>query len=169
MPHDLLTSTFAKLRNRLLATAASITRNDDDAADALQEAFCRLWQRDFDNASQIEGTVSVTVRNLSVDAVRRRIRVPQVSLDEQPHIDEELDETETETATIDCYRRVTGIIEHELTPQQREVLTMRDVQGCAFSDIAAELGIQEGAVRTLLSRARKKVRDCYRKQQNIES
>ena len=40
-----LTSTFMAMRQRLLASARQILGNDDDAVDALQDAFVGLWSR----------------------------------------------------------------------------------------------------------------------------
>jgi RNA polymerase sigma-70 factor, ECF subfamily len=45
-----------------------------------------------------------------------------------------------------------------LPPQQREVITLRDVEGLSSEEVCAALGLSEGNQRVLLHRARAKVR-----------
>jgi RNA polymerase sigma-70 factor (ECF subfamily) len=45
-----------------------------------------------------------------------------------------------------------------LPDRQREVIVLRDVEGCDASDVCAALGVSEGNQRVLLHRARSKVR-----------
>ena len=45
MDNETLTSVFAGIRSRLMNMAGRMLGNEDDAADAVQDAFCRLWQR----------------------------------------------------------------------------------------------------------------------------
>ena len=72
MAHDHITSTFWGIRHRLEALAERITGNSDDAADAVQDAFCRLWEhRQSIEQAAVEGVTVVTVRNLSIDAPHR--------------------------------------------------------------------------------------------------
>ena len=74
MPRELLTDTFLNLRDRFRARARRILGNDEDADDALQEAFFRLWSKDYPVRTQAEAEalLSTAVRNTSLDAVRRR-------------------------------------------------------------------------------------------------
>ena len=62
-----------------------------------------------------------------------------------------------------------GIIEKELTIQQKEILELRDIKGYSFEEIAEKLSTSENAIRMNLSRARKKIRECYRKEAKHEN
>ena len=161
MANEILTPTFTLLRSRLHKLAASITGNDDDAADVLQEAFCRLWKQRFASENEAAGVAYITVRNLSVDVLRRRQRTPEDSLDDNNTPDEPDDsDTEEEEA---LYNAITTIIDKELKGYQRDIIHMREFQGLTNDEIAQSQGVDPGTVRVQLCRARKKVRDIYRK------
>ena len=56
MSESILTHTFTALRKKFLRIAMHILPDEDDAADALQDAFCRLWPRrdSIDNEAEAE-------------------------------------------------------------------------------------------------------------------
>lgn len=159
MANEQLTSTFTRLRQQLLAVAERITGNRDDAADAVQDAFVRLWQRQLDPATTA-GLAVTTVRNVSIDRQRRAQAHPHVAIDER--IDA-APEPSSWPEREQMLHRVQAIIGQELTPKQRQVMQLRDVQGLPFDEVARQLGMTPEAVRVELSRARKRVREIYRK------
>jgi len=164
MGDDLLTSTFERLRWRLWSMARRITGNDDDAADAVQEAFCRLWQRgrQVANDGEAAGVSFTTVRHVSIDAVRRRNAHPHTELQDHDAADATTSWDEREAT----YAEVHAIIDSRLTEVQRRIVTLREIEGRTFDEIAQTLGTTPAAVRMQLSRARKIVRECYRRKEN---
>lgn len=160
MDNEAMTSTFSRLRLRLLGMAQRITGNGDDAADAVQDAFARLWMRRSQLPGEAaEGTAVVAVRNASLDAVRRRNARRSVPLEAAAA---EAGEPTQWAERAEAYRQVRAIIDTRLTESQRRVLVMRDFEGRGFDEIAETLGISPESARMQLSRARKAVRECYR-------
>ena len=157
---DRITSAFTTLREQMLTLAERITGNRDDAADAVQDAFVKLWQRRgrYDTASHAQGAGMMTVRTTSIDMARRNSHHADVPVEQAAFITEE---TTDEERTL-AYQQVRRIIDNELTSRQRTIIDLREVEGLEFEDIAARLGIQPANVRVELSRARKRVRDLYR-------
>lgn len=158
MATDLLTETYMSLRKRFRARAWRILGNADDADDALQEAFFKLWARNYDirTASEAEALLSTAVRNTSLDTVRRRRdKVPIDAADRLPAEDRR-DRAEQLAA-------VQGLIDRELTDTQRYILERVEYGGLTQEQIAQELGMQPPAVRMQLSRARKTIRELYKK------
>lgn len=156
---DILTSAYLSLRDRLQLRAQRITGRADEAEDALQEAFYRLWSRQYDIRSegQAEALLHTAVRNASVDQVRRRRdALPLESADTVPGRPEPKDSRET-------LALVRGIIESALSPTQRYILERKEYEGIPLETIAEELGMQPGTVRVQLSRARKTIREIYRR------
>lgn len=159
MEQNNLTSTFSLLKTRLHIIATSILGNDDDAQDALQEAFYKLWKRHSDIKSRQEAEkLSVTaVKNTSIDMLRHRISHPTEQIEYRTAIADEQFETERE----ELFKRVSTIIETQLSERQRDIIMMRDMQEMSFQEIARRLDMSEENVRMTLSRARKIVRNIY--------
>ena len=157
---DRITSAFTALRDQMLSLAERITGNRDDAADAVQDAFVKLWQQRgrFQTTSHARGAGMMAVRTTSIDLARRQSRHSDVPVEQAASAIETTSPDERETA----YLQVRAIIDKELSANQRTILEMREMQGMEFDDIAARLGMQPATVRVELSRARKRVREIYR-------
>ncbi len=143
--------------------AREISGNSDDADDALQEAFTRLWERRKAIRSEDEASalMTTTVRNLSVDAYRRQATHAIVEIDAEC---KDFHDSEAERqATIDeRFLEVQALMSKVLTPSQIQVMRMRDYEDRSYEEIACLLQLSETAVRMQLSRARKAVREAYR-------
>ena len=63
----------------------------------------------------------------------------------------------------EAYDEVMEMVARQLTPVQQMVLKLRELNGWEFDEIAQHLGTTPEAVRMQLSRARCKIRECYRK------
>jgi RNA polymerase sigma-70 factor (ECF subfamily) len=51
-----------------------------------------------------------------------------------------------------------------LTELQRRVIELKEIEGIEIEEIAKRYNMTESAVRMNLSRARNKIRECYRKE-----
>lgn len=170
MSEDILTNTFTRLRQRFRLSAMHFLHSEEEADDALQEAFCRLWPRRdvIATVQEAEALSATTVRNLCIDTVRRQQRTSVVS------IDEERDTGPTETLSDamerhERFRQVEQIIEQNLTPLQQSILHKKEYDGENLKQIAQELNMQPPAVAMQLSRARKTIREHYQKLQEHET
>ena len=163
-----LLSAFRRLQGRLKGMAREISGNGDDADDALQEAFARLWVRRERISSEGEASalITTTVKHLSVDAYRRHTTHAEVEID--PQCDDYHDvDAERQAAIDERFREVQALMSRALSPSQMQVMQMRDYEGRSYEEIAQTLHLTEPTVRMQLSRARKAVREAYRKQHSI--
>ena len=156
---DRITNAFTGLREQMLSLAERITGNRDDAADAVQDAFVKLWQQRsrFESASHARGAGMMTVRTTSIDMARRNSHRADVPIDQVADQAESMSDNESTLA----YQQVRKIIDNDLTKKQQTIIDLREVQGLEFDDIADRLGITSSNVRVELSRARKRVREIY--------
>ena len=166
MSDKTLTTVFTKLRRKFLGMAMAILPNEEDAADALQDAFCKLWPRrdTINDEVKAEALTGVTIRNICIDRTRKRT-LPTVPLDEEH---DTINNESTYSEREDKYNRVKAIIDNELTELQRRIIELKEIEGVEIVEIARRQQMTESAVRMNLSRARNRIRECYRKEAGDE-
>ena len=156
---DILTETYQRIRLRLKARAGKVLADAEAAEDALQDAFLKLWGRyPVRNEKEAEALLTRTVRNVSIDQLRKRKTVPIAG--DLPEEDGEDRETR--------FRLVEEMVDTALTDIQKLIIRRHEYEGVHLEQIAKELGMQPPAVRMQLSRARKAIREQYRKRYHEE-
>lgn len=157
MKRNIVLTTFERLRHRLHAAARNIA-GQDNADDVLQDAFIKLWSLKNlpDSQEQTAMIASTIVKNTSIDYVRSDKTEDQVQSS-----CERTDPKEQEVREV--FDEVKRIIELQLTETQRQVLWMRDYEGYTFVEIADAMSITEENARQILSRARRIVRETYKR------
>jgi len=154
---------MADLRPKLYRFALTFTRRTDEAEDVVQEIGIKLWERreELETLRNVEAYAMSAVRNRCLDHARsphRRtdelMEIHDTAHEQTPH--EQLEKT-------DMAAFVRRLIDR-LPEQQQMVIRLRDIEGYELDEIAEILGINDGAVRTNLSRARQKIRDELLKQ-----
>ena len=156
---DILTETYQRIRQRLKAGAGRMLSDAEAAEDALQDAFVRLWGRySIRSEKEAEALLTRTVRNESIDSLRKRKTVPLVG-----DLPEEAEENREA-----LFRRVEEMVDTELTDLQKLIVRRHEYESVTLEKIAEELGMQPPAVRMQLSRARKTIREQYRKRYHEE-
>ena len=141
MSKETLTSTFTDLRKNFLRLAMRFLPNREDADDALQEAFFRLWKHAdrIDSREEAEALTVATVKNLCIDVLRKKEHLPTVELDE--HRDESVTDSADEILEKEeRFRAVERIIAQRLTPLQQQILRMKEYEGRKYNEIADILG-----------------------------
>ena len=148
------------LREKLLNYARKLTEDPSDAEDAVQEVMLKLWnmRQRLDEYRSIEALAMTMTHHLCMDIWRAR-RPDALSLDQvQAHSQSATPERALEEK--DEFRLMREIID-SLPSLQRTIIQMKDVQEYETDEIAEITGCNPEAIRSNLSRARKKVRDIY--------
>ena len=169
MSKDILTTVFTSLRKNFLKQAQRILASEEDAEDVVQDAFCKLWRSDYTlkTTNEAEALARTTIRNLSLDELRKQEVRPQFSLDTER--DTVLQRSALEEIEIrERFEQVETIIEAELSPSERHVMHLKEYEGHSFEEIAEMMNLTEAAVRMKLSRARKRIRTVYQEQNKKE-
>ncbi len=152
---------------RMLAVARRLLRSDDDAADAVQEAFISAFRAigNFEGGAKLSTWLHRIVVNASLMRLRNRSRRPEVSIDELlpkfvddgGHIDEPREWRSPEPLDAlerrETRERVRGLIDR-LPTDYRTVLLLRDIEGLDTKETAELLGVTPNAAKIRLHRAR---------------
>ncbi len=150
---------------RVLRTALRLLARPEDAADAAQEVYLRLFRhlRRFDERRDFATWLYRITVNVCRDVHRRRQRNPTLSLEEMgaraPSVEPRADAPDPfdEFAQAEERRIMTEAL-GALPEKERAALVLRDLEGLSTAEVAEVLGSSETTVRSQISRARIKLR-----------
>lgn len=154
---------FLPCSSKMYVVAWRLTGNVQSAEDLVQETFLKLWtKRDsIDNVGNAEAYCISMLKHIFCDRHRiRHIETVGTSVEclltsDDGGMAERLD-------FADESEQVMTLID-KLPEQQRQIITMRDIDGMSFGEIEVCTGLSVGNVRVVLSRARKQIREKFKK------
>ena len=149
----------------LYGPAMALTRSASDAEDLVQETLLRAYDR-FDtyrSDGSPRAWLHTIMRNLFYNMYRKKSREPrQISLEnadgsaiEQPTAPNASPERQV-LSQLEGAALLQAV--RTLPEEYRRVVAMADLQGMAYQEIAEDLAIPVGTVRSRLSRGRERVR-----------
>lgn len=150
----------------LLAVARRVLRHEEDARDAVQQAFLSAFRAlpEFSGECRLTTWLHRIVTNAALMKLRAKSRRPEASIDEllpkyledghhaerirdwSATADEQLERREV------CERVRAAVA--QLPAPYRIVLMLRDIEDVDTAETARRLGLSQGAVKTRLHRAR---------------
>ncbi|MBP1531632.1 MAG: RNA polymerase sigma factor [Bacteroidaceae bacterium] len=153
---------FLPLGRRLYWAAWRLTENREEAEDLVQDVFLRLWtQRDqLPDIGNAEAYCLQLVRRRFLDLCR--VRHPETSLPTDISLLPSADDLYYEAELRDQALQARRLID-KLPERQRRIITLRDIEDRPYDEIATTTGLTQVNVRALLSRARKTIRENFRK------
>ncbi len=142
----------------VLMTALRLLGSMEDAQDASQEVFLKLYRNlgKMQAGASIAGWLYRVTVNACHDLRRRRpllVDVEEAGEMPSPEADPQQLTTEEER------RRVLHMSLRLLSEREREVLVLRDLEGLSTGEVARVMGSSEATVRSQISKARVKMRD----------
>ena len=153
-------------QDRVYRLALRLLGNEADAADAAQDAFIKAFTslHSFRGDSRFGVWLYRLTNNICSGYLRRRKRQDAVSLQTENEEGEELelalpDERYTPEALLEKAEDVRAVREAiaALPEDCRQILLMREIGGLSYDELAKELRLEVGTVKSRLNRARKKL------------
>jgi RNA polymerase sigma-70 factor (ECF subfamily) len=155
---------------RMLAVARRFLRSEEDARDAVQDAFLSAFRSldGFEGGARLSTWLHRIVVNAALMKLRTRRRKPEQPIDpllpafaDDGHMLEPA--VSWRSAELDAVelRELTGLMREaieSLPDSYRNVLLLRDIEGLDTEETAEAMGISPGAVKTRLHRARQALR-----------
>ena len=144
--------------------AQAVTGNAHDAADAVAEAFARVFQAvkagRLTDAAAFRAYLLTATRNASLDTLRRSGKTKPTADDDLDHID--LDATTPGDALEDAGNAAMIAEAFRNLPERwRSILWLTEVEGVATKDVAEQLGISANGAAQLAVRARAGLRERF--------
>ncbi len=152
---------------KLYALAFRILHNQEEAEDAVQEIFIKLWKMGdkLDDYNSIEALATTIIKNYCIDQIRKQKHIKTDTPDDRyqfinspptPHEEMEFKESGMIIKTI-----------IETLPENfRSIIIMKEMEDYSYEEIAEKTDQNINTLRVTLSRARKLIRDEYNKYQN---
>lgn len=158
---------YDQYEDRVHRVCRRMLGNRDDAQEAAQEAFLRVYTAlgKFNGRYQLGAWITRIATNVCLDQIRARTRRP---VEATPVEELELDflatgahvDPETVTVRNAESRRVRRVL-LGLPPLHRAAIVLRDFEGLSYAEVAVALGLTECQVKALLHRARKGFRRSW--------
>ena len=163
-----------RYEGRALALARRILRDEDQARDAVQDAFLKAYEslRAFEERSAFYTWFYRVVYNRCLDLKRRARHRPQVRLPDEPGLEDALvgpgaEEGVGASRFVSAERtrdrhELRAVLEaaiQALPDDSREILLLREIQDLSYAEIAKVLSIPKGTVMSRLHHARRRMRE----------
>lgn len=148
------------MRPALLRMAIRYLENSDEAEDVVQDAMLKLWfLRDrLDQYRSVDALAIVITKHLCINRLRG-IRIEKVDLEQGISMGGG-ENPEMKLVEEENMQEILEVIS-TLPDLQQAVLRMKHLEGFEVEEIAHLTGSTPVAVRTNLSRARKKVKEQF--------
>ena len=147
--------------------ALRMVGNEQDAHDIAQDAFIRAYRSldSFRGESKFSVWLDRLTSNICLDFLRARRRSRTVSLstctpDEEEPVELEVPDERFAPHTLLEKKELRRALERalqQLADDQRQILLLREVGGLSYDEIARELDLEAGTVKSRIFRARKKL------------
>jgi len=158
---------------KVYALALRSTGSEAYAADLTQEVFLRAWRslNSFRGDSTVSTWLYRITMNICIDFSRKK------SLQLVPLADEEGNELplpdrrtanspEAALEQQELSAELQAALQ-ELSEEHRQAILLRDISGLSYQEIGRMLSLEEGTVKSRLSRARRNLRSILIKRGNI--
>jgi RNA polymerase sigma-70 factor (ECF subfamily) len=153
-----------QLGKKLYFFAFRIVRNQEEAEDAVQEVFIRLWKMNekLSDYRSIEAFATTMTRNYCIDLIRKNrffypgepdAAVLNMLTEPSPH----------ESMVIRESDNIIRDIIEKLPESSGRLIRLHDLEGRSYEEIAEMTGQNINTLRVNISRARKYIRDEYNK------
>jgi RNA polymerase sigma-70 factor (ECF subfamily) len=153
-----------QLSRKLYLVAYRFLKNREEAEDAVQEVFIKLWNKKdkLDEYNSIEALATTTIKNHCIDQLRkvRTIGIddadqnmPYFFNDPSPYEQLERDETS----------KILNYIIDRLPDIYRDIIRKREIEGLSYEEISLITKQNINTLRVNLSRARGMIRDELKK------
>jgi len=157
------------IKDKLFRLGRTMLQNHEDAEDALQEVYMKLWNNNviIEDLKSPEAYAMKVMKNFCLDKLKSRKNKHMVEIKE--HEIEKENITPFSKVSFESLKDLMLKLFSTLPEQQRMIIHMRDIEHYSYHEIEEVTGMNVNANRVNLSRARKSVKGNYLKISNYEN
>ncbi len=145
-------------KDKLFRVAKRLLVSTEEAEDATQEVLVKLWNKNesLEQYNSVEALAMTMTKNYCLDQLKSKragnMRIVHNNFtDREASLQQKVEDTDT-------WKWVERIM-NDLPEQQKLIVQMRDIEEMEFEEMSTVLEMNEQAIRTALSRARKTIRE----------
>jgi RNA polymerase sigma-70 factor (ECF subfamily) len=155
-----------KQGRKLYGFAFRILRNQEEAEDVVQEVFIKLWKMGgkLDEYNCIDALATTMTKNYCIDLLRKQKNNYKGDFNSIDYQNLTTPSPQEQLETKESGEILNSIIE-KLPEAYKIVIKLRDIEGVSYEEIAEKTDQNINTLRVTLSRARKLIRDEYKKYQ----
>lgn len=163
MDAEIFKKVFLPYHQKLYRIAYRIVKEESSAEDIIQEAYIKLWNKrnELDEIDNKEAFAIIIVRNQCLDHLRK------FKSNRQNDYDYGYDIPEKESLFVQIEQRnETDIVKQlidRLPEQQRHIMILRHWDNYSDEEIEKITGLTAVNIRVILSRARKTIREQFKR------
>ncbi len=145
-------------KDKLFRVAKRLLVSTEEAEDATQEVLVKLWNRNatLDEYKSVEAVAMTMTKNYCLDQLKSK-RAGNLTIVHNNFTDREAS-LQQKVEDSDTWQWVEKIM-NDLPEQQKLIVQLRDIEEMEFEEMSKILEMNEQAIRTALSRARKVIRE----------
>jgi RNA polymerase sigma-70 factor (ECF subfamily) len=145
-------------KDKVFRMAKRLLVSTEEAEDATQEVLVKLWNKSesLDEYKSVEAVAMTMTKNYCLDQLKSK-RASNMKIVHNNFTDREAS-LQQKVEDRDTWNWVEKIM-NDLPEQQKIIVQMRDIEEMEFEEISKILEMNESAIRTALSRARKTIRE----------
>lgn len=152
------------IKDNLYRLARRFLISSDEAQDAVQEVFLKLWKNKeaIKKYRSPEAFAYTMTKNYCLDRLKSKqasnLKLVHTNFENRTNLEQHIEAKDGVSLLFKLMET--------LPEQQKTILHLRDVEQLAFSEIAKITNTSQANVRVALSRARKKIKGLLLKQYN---
>lgn len=155
-----------QLNRNLYGYAFHILRNQEEAEDAVQEVFIKLWNlgKKLDEYNSIRALATTMIKNFCIDQIRKKKHFLH-----SEHVGQDIINIDNESPLTLMEGRESEVIIFHIIDQlpdiYKVVIRLREIEGLSYEEIVDKTHQNINTLRVTISRARKMIRDEFNKYQ----
>jgi RNA polymerase sigma-70 factor (ECF subfamily) len=166
MTRDEFNDLVRQLNRNLYGHAFRILRSQEEAEDAVQEVFIKLWNlgKKLDEYNNKAALAVTMTKNYCIDQIRKRKHFTEEDID-RSDIKNSNDASPYQLMENKESEDIVSHIIDQLPDIYKAVIVLREMEDMSYEEIASKTRQNINTLRVTLSRARKMIREEFNKYQ----